>query len=143
MIKLKAEGYDPQSFDSVDAVQKALSGIEEEKGPGGDTEDDGIFKVSQIVANLEQEDVEEAQFVADEIYENKISEIEEEEDKDEKDKIESSARPSIKSSLTREYKERYLTGDDEERNRIKRLLKQIDIEGKALYKDDDFKNWEK
>lgn len=48
---------------------------------------------------------------------------------------------SLKSRLTKIYKETYVGGSQAERQKIRTTLYKVRINGKQLYSDDDFKDW--
>lgn len=137
--KLKEAGYDIHSLDSAEAVAKAEKTLPESEEDEGELEEEGTLKASQIVANLEEGDFDEAQLVIDEMFAYKVRTSDKEDDDDK----ESSAKSSIESSITKAYKDAYLAGDSTEKRRIKNMLMKLECDGESLYKFKDFKNWEK
>ena len=58
-------------------------------------------------------------------------------------KKEKEAIGSIKSSITRHYKPIWVSSDRQGREQIQNVLKQLKVNGKALYSGDDWINWNK
>lgn len=123
---------------AVSAINSAISKKRKEEGEE-DGEDDGevetdayLYKSSEIVDALEAEDLDTANKIADKIFMEKTR----------AHVKESKIIGGIKSSLTRKYKDEYLESSLEERRRIETLLKKIKVKGKAIYKSEDFKEWQ-
>lgn len=123
---------------AVSAINSAISKKRKEEGEE-DGEDDGevetdayLYKSSEIVDALDAEDLDTANKIADKIFMEKT-----------RDHVkESKIIGGIKSSLARKYKDEYLESSLEERRRIETLLKKIKVKGKAIYKSEDFKEWQ-
>ena len=134
MTELVEEG-----ITKAQAVSAINSAIREKKKEEGEEEDEGevetdsyLYKSSEIVDALEAEDLDTANKIADKIFMEKT-----------RDHVkESKIIGGIKSSLTRKYKDEYLESPLEERRRIETLLKKIKVKGKAIYKSEDFKEWQ-
>lgn len=128
-----------EGITKAQAVSAINSAIREKKKEEGEEEDEGevetdsyLYKSSEIVDALEAEDLDTANKIADKIFMEKTR----------AHVKESKIIGGIKSSLTRKYKDEYLESSLEERRRIETLLKKIKVKGKAIYKSEDFKEWQ-
>ena len=128
-----------EGITKAQAVSAINSAIREKKKEEGEEEDEGevetdsyLYKSSEIVDALEAEDLDTANKIADKIFMEKTR----------AHVKESKIIGGIKSSLTRKYKDEYLESSLEEQRRIETLLKKIKVKGKAIYKSEDFKEWQ-
>jgi hypothetical protein len=122
-----------QAVSSIDSIIR-----KKKKEEGENEEDDGVetdsylYKSSEIADALDAGDLDAANKIADKIFMEKT-----------RDHVkESKIIGGIKSSLTRKYKDEYLESSLEEQRRIETLLKKIKVKGKAIYKSEDFKEWQ-
>lgn len=98
-----------------------------------------VYAVSDAVANLDAGDTREAQTIVSDIYDSKKEKyVSEGKSNDEAAK---SARSSVKSALTKEYKTRYINGTATERKQIEQRLTRITVEGKPLYDAENIQDW--
>ena len=99
-----------------------------------------IYNADDVYINLENGDTQEAQDCINSIYEAKLEQgllrgkTEEQ--------ARSYARSSLKSSLRAKYKQQYINGDAEERERILDLLTQLIAGWDVLYTSEDIVKWE-
>ena len=91
-----------------------------------------MYESSDVIGAMEAGDYKQANEIADKIFMEKTR----------AHVKESTIRSSIKSSITRKYKKDYRNGSSKEKEEIKRNLKKIRVKGKALYTNEDFRNWE-
>lgn len=169
ITQLMQEGYSAKLIGSaVDKRMKQLQGEdevdwdEEEKvNPddlyedilGGDADDKverkTQYKTSDLLGAIEKIESTNKQSYNDynrivkELYDTKVANGTAEKESENKTK----AVGSIKSSITREYKERwveaYRAGNKKECEAIQNKLKQLKIEGKTIYSGDDWIAWRK
>lgn len=126
----------------VSAVNSAIYKIKKEKEEETEEEKEEeaeageetayLYTGSDIVDAMESGDYRAANEMADRVFKEKTR----------MHVKESKIKSSIKSSVTRAYKEEYLKGNVRERQEIKRKLKRLRVNGKALYENEDFENWE-
>lgn len=130
---------------AVSAVNSAINKMKKGEGEGqeeensedkGNSEDEGkpeyLYQNSDITEAMEAGDYKRANEMADKVFMEKTR----------AHVKESTIRSSIKSSITRKYKEDYRNGSSKEKEEIKRNLKKIRVKGKALYTNEDFRDWE-
>lgn len=130
---------------AVSAINSAINKMKKEEGEEqeeensedkGNSEDEGkpeyLYQNSDITEAMEAGDYKRANEMADKVFMEKTR----------AHVKESTIRSSIKSSITRKYKEDYRNGSSKEKEEIKRNLKKIRVKGKALYTNEDFRNWE-
>lgn len=130
---------------AVSAINSAINKMKKEEGEEqeeensedkGNSEDEGkpeyLYQNSDITEAMEAGDYKRANEMADKVFMEKTR----------AHVKESTIRSSIKSSITRKYKEDYRNGSSKEKEEIKRNLKKIRVKGKALYNNEDFRNWE-
>ena len=130
---------------AVSAINSAINKMKKEEGEEqeeensedkGNSEDEGkpeyLYQNSDITEAMEAGDYKRANEMADKVFMEKTR----------AHVKESTIRSSIKSSITRKYKEDYQNGSSKEKEEIKRNLKKIRVKGKALYTNEDFRNWE-
>ncbi len=131
----------------VGAVNSAETEIKKESGISSEQEEDdsepeyrvSVYAVSDAVANLDAGDTREAQTIVSDIYDSKKEKyVSEGKSNDEAAK---SARSSVKSALTKEYKTRYINGTATERKQIEQSLTEITVDGKPLYDTEDIRDW--
>ena len=131
----------------VGAVNSAETEIKKESGISSEQEEDdsepeyrvSVYAVSDAVANLDAGDTREAQTIVSDIYDSKKEKyVSEGKSNDEAAK---SARSSVKSALTKEYKTRYINGTATERKQIEQSLTEITVDGKPLYGTEDIRDW--
>ncbi len=140
----------------VGAINSAMNQLEKEKEAEAESESNSSFESSSdeaektekatsfystqdVIKSLESGNTQSAQKAVLDIYNTKVeNKIAEGKTKKEADK---SARSSIKSALTSEYKARYVNGTAAERSKIQKMLKSIYINGKPLYENKDFSSW--
>ena len=131
----------------VGAVNSAETEIKKESGISSEQEGDdsepeyrvSVYAVSDAVANLDVGDTREAQTIVSDIYDSKKEKyVSEGKSNDEAAK---SARSSVKSALTKEYKTRYINGTATERKQIEQSLTEITVDGKPLYDAEDIRDW--
>lgn len=131
----------------VGAVNSAETEIKKESGISSEQEEDdsepeyrvSVYVVSDAVANLDAGDTREAQTIVSDIYDSKKEKyVSEGKSNDEAAK---SARSSVKSALTKEYKTRYINGTATERKQIEQILTEITVDGKPLYDTEDIRDW--
>lgn len=140
----------------VGAINSAMNQLEKEKEAEAESEDVGsiesaaneaektekatsFYSTQDVIKSLESGNTQSAQKAVLDIYNTKVeNKIAEGKTKKEADK---SARSSIKSALTSEYKARYVNGTAAERSKIQKMLKSIYINGKPLYENKDFSSW--
>lgn len=119
---------------AINKIKKEGEEIEEEdeKENKEDNEPAYMYESSDVIGAMEAGDYKQANEIADKIFMEKTR----------AHVKESTIRSSIKSSITRKYKEDYRNGSSKEKEEIKRNLKKIRVKGKALYTNEDFRNWE-
>lgn len=140
----------------VGAINSAMNQLEKEKEAEAESEDVGsiesaaneaeksekatsFYSTQDVIKSLESGNTQSAQKAVLDIYNTKVeNKVAEGKTKKEADK---SARSSIKSALTSEYKARYVNGTASERSKIQKMLKSIYINGKPLYENKDFSSW--
>lgn len=140
----------------VGAINSATNQLEKEKEAEAESEDVGsiesaaneaektekatsFYSTQDVIKSLESGNTQSAQKAVLDIYNTKVeNKVAEGKTKKEADK---SARSSIKSALTSEYKARYVNGTASERSKIQKMLKSIYINGKPLYENKDFSSW--
>ena len=140
----------------VGAINSAMNQLEKEKEAEAESEDVGsiesganeaeksekatsFYSTQDVIKSLESGNTQSAQKAVLDIYNTKVeNKVAEGKTKKEADK---SARSSIKSALTSEYKARYVNGTAAERSKIQKMLKSIYINGKPLYENKDFSSW--
>ena len=138
------------------AINSAMNQLEKEKEAEAESEDVGsiesganeaektekatsFYSTQDVIKSLESGNTQSAQKAVLDIYNTKVeNKVAEGKTKKEADK---SARSSIKSALTSEYKARYVNGTAAERSKIQKMLKSIYINGKPLYENKDFSSW--
>lgn len=100
-----------------------------------------LYSIDDIVSVLDEGDIDTAndKIIVD-IFNTKVANYISD-GKDEED-AEKSARSTIKSSITREYKKRWLKEDIVGKGEIEDKLKLIMVNGDYLYSSDDFDSWE-
>lgn len=119
---------------AINKIKKEGEEIEEEdeKENKEDNEPAYMYESSDVIGAMEAGDYKQANEIADKIFMEKTR----------AHVKESTIRSSIKSSITRKYKKDYRNGSSKEKEEIKRNLKKIRVKGKALYTNEDFRNWE-
>ena len=140
----------------VGAINSAMNQLEKEKEAEAESGDVGsiesaaneaeksekatsFYSTQDVIKSLESGNTQSAQKAVLDIYNTKVeNKVAEGKTKKEADK---SARSSIKSALTSEYKARYVNGTASERSKIQKMLKSIYINGKPLYENKDFSSW--
>lgn len=131
----------------VGAVNSAETEIKKESGILSEQEEDdselayrvSVYAVSDAVVNLDAGDTREAQTIVSDIYDSKKEKyVSEGKSNDEAAK---SARSSVKSALTKEYKTRYINGTATERKQIEQSLTEITVDVKPLYDAEEIRDW--
>ena len=121
--------------DAQECVEKMLGAVVLKKEPKATS----FYSTQDVIKSLESGNTQSAQKAVLDIYNTKVeNKVAEGKTKKEADK---SARSSIKSALTSEYKARYVNWTASERSKIQKMLKSIYINGKPLYENKDFSSW--
>lgn len=131
LYKVKINGK--QLFKETDFQEWIKSATDREKNS---TQNDmNLFEMSDVVNAIQNgKDYTQAY---KKVVESKKAEAKKEGEKfDEKTVL-----SSLKSRLTKIYKETYVGGSQAERQKIRTTLYKVRINGKQLYSDDDFKDW--
>lgn len=126
----------------VSAVNSAIYKIKKEKEEKTEEEKEEeaeageetayLYTGSDIVDAMESGDYRAANEMADRVFKEKTRMHEKE----------SKIKSSIKSAIAQKYKDAYLNGTSKERQEIKRNLKRLRVNRKALYENEDFERWE-
>ena len=127
---------------AVESVyESAIASESGESSISTEQEKISLYSIDDIVSVLDKGDIDTAndKIIVD-IFNNKVANCISD-GKDEED-AEKSARSSIKSSITREYKKRWLKEDLVGKGEIEDKLKRIIVNGDYLYSSDDFDSWE-
>lgn len=158
--QLTSQGYATKIVKSaIDARIKQLEGKEEidweaevqtepdslygdiltDQGASEDSSSVKFYSNSDLLAAIGQYDNKNAKSLdpfkkmADAIVKNKVDE----------GKTKKEAAGSIKTSITRHYKPLWIAADRKGREDIQNVLKQLKVNGKALYTGEDWTNWNK